>query len=233
LGDLLYLRTVSDHGGVMTTRLAKYENVVLTASGGNAGLGNGYFVTVYRPGGVASATATSTTITMDEPHGFAVNDWTIQKKDGAWNATTFAKVSGVSGNDVTFGSTITATAGDEFVNLGTDTGTTGPSYDGSDTTVYSDSDGVTAISNSQITCDGSGRFKFWHTNSKQYDLFVRDSSGSPQQLVQRALHQLPQSSSVPATPDEGFEYVVDEGAATRNTKHISLTDEDDAVNWQQ
>ena len=130
-------------------------------------------------GGVAASSSTGTTITFSAPHSFAIGDRPLRNPG---TSTEFlSAVSAVTRLSITLtSSSPTVSAGDVFVNLGPDTGTTTPSYDAVRFGVYNDQLGTTA--KSEVFTDASGTYEYYHRGSGgHWELFV--NSGNPVGVV--------------------------------------------------
>lgn len=123
-----------------------------------------YSVTVYAPGARVNGNQTSATPTVDAGHGFPSGSTLdcIVVRSGAMVAGTFVTCAYLSSTSVTLGSSLTLLDGDYIVNLGNDTGTTSPVYDGSTKTIYSDFVGADTIANATVTSNASGEYEYWH-----------------------------------------------------------------------
>ena len=122
-----------------------------------------YTVTVYSIGAVANgAQSGSQTLTVHAGHGFAVGDKFMV---GTTATQFFAVASLTSTTLVTTTGNVTCSDDDLIVNLGADTGSTTPNYDGSKVPIYSDNNGSTAYSNSRLTCDAQGGYSYWYKGS--------------------------------------------------------------------
>lgn len=145
-----------------------------------ARLSANYDVTAYENGAVANGAQSSvSTVTVHTGHGFAANDYFIVGTD----TTTFKKVGSVTATTLVLDSGTVSVADDDLLlNLGTDTGTTSPNYDGSGVATYSDGAGSTANSNSRVTCNSEGWYGYWHDSVEVWEL-VRDGDGTPVMVV--------------------------------------------------
>ena len=138
----------------------------------------GYTVTAYPVGAVASATSSGTTITVDAGHSFRVGDKYLLRPGTSNVFSGTDTVQSVTATSIVMGSAVSVTAGDSLVNLGPDTGTTAPAYDGSPMVIYSDADGGTAISNSRVTTSATAEYGFWHKGDGKFWELIRDGDGT-------------------------------------------------------
>ena len=146
-----------------------------------ARLSASYDVTGYEVGAVAyGAQSATSSVTVRAGHGFAANDFAMVGID----TTKFFKIGSVTNTELLLDSgAVTVADGDFISNLGLDTGTSIPNYDGSQVSIYDEPSGVaTAISNSRVTCDSEGGYGYWHDVDQVWEL-VRDSSGTPVEVI--------------------------------------------------
>lgn len=164
------------------SELAYRGNTVLPSVNSAPGFGASYTVTAYEVGAVASANSSGATITVNSGHGFAEGDKILVNPgtDDTFSGTD--TVQSTTSTTVVMGQSYSISSGDQIVNLGPDTGVASPNYDGSGYTVYSDMDGGTSISNSQVTCNAQGSYEYWHYGFAIWEL-VRDSDGDPVALI--------------------------------------------------
>lgn len=149
--------------------------VRLTRTGTAPAFASTWTVTVYENGAIATANSTGTTITVASGHGFTTGD----KLMVGTTASTYRTVASTSATTVVVNSAVTATSGAFIVNLGADTGSGTPSYDGSTVSVYQYSDGSGAYTQSRVTLDSQGRYGYWVDNSLTVMELFRNSAGSP------------------------------------------------------
>ena len=140
-------------------------------------------VTAYEVGAQVVTVGASTTPTVRSGHGFATNDLCLIRPGDATDGNIFRTVSGVAGDVLTIsGAAVTYAAGDLMCNLGADTGSGTPSFDGSPLSTFSDMDGTTAITEARVTTGTDGEFEYWHRIPEIWEL-VRNSSGTVVELV--------------------------------------------------
>lgn len=164
--------------------LHRSDNVFKVATDQDVQPGNAYTVTAYSPGGVLASDATAgaavgfynvtTLFTLYQGHGLAVDDRVMLGID----STTFTVVAAVDGNDVTVLGTISGTTGDTLINLGADTGASGPNYDGSTVVIYSTPDITNVIDQSRVDLSETGGFEYWHRGLALWEL-TRGGDGEP------------------------------------------------------
>lgn len=142
----------------------------------------GYTVTVACPGAVCTAGSSSTTATVAEGHGFINGDKFYVQSSGV-----FGTISGApTQTTLPLAQAATLSSGDVLVNLGADTGSSSPNWDGSRILVWSDP-GVTAITQSRITVDSAGNYEYHHLLSKAWE-YVRNSSGTLKKVIKGIGH---------------------------------------------
>lgn len=152
-------------------------NVNITSAQGNLQPGTGYKVTVLPAGGIASANSSANVITMGAGHGFVAGEKIMVGADEA----TFSgsqSIQSVTATTITFtsGVNFNVVVGDTIINLGVDTGTSQPNYDGSTVTIYSDPAGATAISNEEVTVNEGGEYSYYHNGATNLWEVVRSSN---------------------------------------------------------
>lgn len=163
------------------------ENVLLKVNPTDSSrpdFASGYTVIAYETGGVVRTSQTSTTINLDDGHGFAIGD-KILIRPGTSNIYSGEAISAVSTTPgagsitfPTFGAAVAVVVGDIIINLGPDPGSPDPAYTASGVTIYSDMDGGTAIANSMVTADASGSYAYFYNTQNIWEL-IRDGSGTP------------------------------------------------------
>ena len=141
-------------------------------------LGSGSVV-VLPPGGIASASSSGDTITLYSGHGFSSGDKFMVGTDvGTFSGLYTVTVSGNSLTSDPTGAAFNIGTGDRIINLGTDTGTSTPNFDGSTVTIYSTPDTTTEIEDSTIIASGEGFYEYWHAGLSLWELIL-DGSGEP------------------------------------------------------
>ena len=146
----------------------------------------GYTVTAYPLGAVANGTTTGfapLAVTVHDGHGIVA----AEKVMIGITTTKFYVVNSVTATTIVLAGATSVLDGSLILNLGADTGTTAPNYDGSSAAIYSDSAGSSAISNSRVTTDAQGGYAYWVNRSAVWEL-IRDSSGTPVEIVPDAVH---------------------------------------------
>ena len=139
------------------SQLVRRQTALLLNSSGSLAPGASYTVTAYEPGGVASANSSSLTISVYAGHGIAALDRIMV----GTTASTFRSVSSVTATSVVVGSAVSVSAGDLIVNLGPDTGSSTPNWDGSGVTIYSTPTTATTVTQSRVTTDSNGNYGYW------------------------------------------------------------------------
>lgn len=186
-----------------------------------------YTVTAYPPGAVVVSVST-TTVTVDAGHGFVAGDKYLANPGTNDTFSGTDDVQSVTATTIVMGQDQSAilSAGDVLVNLGPDTGTSAPNYDGSGATIYSDMDGGTAIPNSRVTCDSEGGYEYFTSGQRLWEL-VRDSSGSPVAAIKGAVKGVISPSS---STDNGVarfdgttgEIVQDSGVTVDDSDNVDI-----------
>ena len=147
---------------------------------------SGYDVTAYPMGAVADGAASGfapLTITVHEGHGFVAGERALFNLD----PDKFHVINSVTATGITIAGALGVADDEVILNLGTDTGTTSPNYDGSSVSIYSDSNGDTAYSNSRVSTDAQGGYGYWVNRSAVWEL-IRDGDGTPVEIVPDAVH---------------------------------------------
>lgn len=154
-----------------------------------------YTVSVLPVGAEASAGSSGTTITVRAGHGVSGG----QKIMVNTTASTYRLVSSVGATSIVVGSAVTVVSGDIIVNLGADTGSTGPNYDDATVAIYSDMAGGTTLTPSQVTSNSSGYYGYWHVGTAAWEL-IRTGSGTPTAIVRGAVTVDAVGSGLAANP---------------------------------
>lgn len=141
-----------------------------------------YTITAYPVGAVCSLGAINSTVqNVEAGHGFVAGDKALIDPGDANRFT--ASINSVTATTITFSVATTVSTGDLLVNLGPDTGSGTPNYDGSPLKIYSDPDGSTPISNSRVTCDPAGEYSYFHRGDGRFWELIRNSSGTVIEVV--------------------------------------------------
>lgn len=144
----------------------------------------GYKVTVYKPGAFVAQADVSNVIQVQPEHGFVKDDMLYQ-----WNnfAQTFVsgslrQVTTAAATEITItGAPLNVALYDVLVNVGEDTGSGDPAFNGSPLVVYpvpEPPDKSLAFDEATVTTDNNGVFYYWHDEQRQWEV-VRDTQGSP------------------------------------------------------
>jgi hypothetical protein len=164
--------------------LSYRENVLLKVNSTDStrpDFASGYTVTAYETGAVVSGTPSGAVIPVDAGHGFAAGDKWL-KNPGSGNVYSADTVLSVTATSITMTTATAAVAalvaGDILANLGPDTGSTSPAYDGSGAAIFSDMDGGASISNSRVTASATGTYGYFYSSSNIWEL-IRDTAGTP------------------------------------------------------
>ena len=162
--------------------LVHRENSLLPSSGGDPAFGAAYSVMACPVGARASQASSGLTITVDSGHSFRALDKCLIRP-GSDNVFT-AAISSVTTTTIVFAAeSYSVSAGDLIVNMGPDTGTTVPFYDGSPMGIYSDADGGTAITYATVTCSSVGEYSYYHNGDGRFWELLRDGDGDVSGVV--------------------------------------------------
>ena len=165
------------------SNLAYRNNTVLPDSNSEPSWGSNYTIVVYEVGGMAASGSSGTSVTLRSGHGFAASDKLILEASGSIDVATYRTVNSVAGNVLTIDSALSVSAGDKIINLGPDTGTTEPNYDGSPISIYADMAGEgSAVSNAEVTATAQGLYEYWTATTSLWVL-VRTSGGTPLKCI--------------------------------------------------
>jgi hypothetical protein len=216
------------------SNLHRRNNTILKVNSSDStrpDFGASYDVTAYSFGAVANgAQAATGTVTVHDGHGFVANEFFIVGTD----STTFKKVASVTTTTLVLDSgTVTVADDDVLLNLGTDTGTTSPNYDGSTVTVYTDSAGSTSVSNSRVTANARGQYGYWVNRSTVWEL-VRDSSAALVQVIPDAVYfgRILRATSLPTLKSHEVTYGIKAGGTgVPDQTWVWMKKEDDTWNW--
>lgn len=137
------------------------RDAVFPVLNGNLVRGVGYSVSVYSPGGTVTS-AVGTTINLLPGHAFKAGQKFITSDGLTFSGS--ASVSSATATSIVMSSgTWTSLAANTILaNLGADTGTSTPNYNGSPINIYSTMDGSgTAVTNSVVTTNSDGEYEYW------------------------------------------------------------------------
>lgn len=153
----------------------------------------------YQLGCMVRSSSTGTDVLTDGLGQFLANDYLMACTATAYGSGTLyvpqtskvALVSAVSSSDdaLTVSPALTLAEGDWLLNLGPDTGTTAPVYDGTRCRIKTDPAGNTASSTLYAATATNGQFQGWITDAfgdpafLAVDLLVTNSSGTPQAVL--------------------------------------------------
>lgn len=161
------------------------EGRVLISPASDIDFGSGYLVTVCGVGAQVAAASASTTITVRSGHGFRAGYkllvWPQTGISAISAITKYRIVNSVTATTVVVSESVSVAAGEFLVNLGADTGTAAPNYNGSTAPVYSDMDYVNLYSGSTLASDSVGRYRYHHKGIPRWE-FVRTPTGTPYAL---------------------------------------------------
>lgn len=152
---------------------------VIVSSASKPAFGQNYLITVYEVGAQVASGSASTTISVREGHGFAAGDKLIVNTD----TSRYRTVSSTTDTTIEVTSAVSVAQGDLLVNLGTDSGSASPNYDGSGLTVYSDMGLDTALLNSTTQTNSTGAYRYYYGGQAVWEL-VRSGGGTPVALYQ-------------------------------------------------
>lgn len=142
--------------------------------------GASYTVTAYAPGARVNGNQTTATPTVDTNNGFTSGVGTVDcivVRSGSMVPGSFVTCAYLSATSVTLGSSLTLLDGDLIVNLGADTGSSVPNYDGSTFAIYSDTSSADTIQYSRVTANSQGEYEYWWAGGEPWEL-VRASDGT-------------------------------------------------------
>lgn len=214
--------------------LAYRSNTILPNSSGPT-FGANWTVTAYEVGGQAASGSSGTSVALRAGHGFASSDKLLVESSGSINTATFRLIDSVSGDTLTLSTSLSVSAGDRLINLGPDTGTTSPNYDGSGITTYADMAGAgSAVTESRVTCNAAGFYDYWSNNTGVWEL-IRDSNGVPNTLLIDVFSGAEGLvvSSLPTASEtyRGKRRTLAGGAGKEDIEHICLKGWNDGYAW--
>ena len=151
------------------------EGRVFISPTSNPAYGIGYYVQALEVGAQVTSASSGTTVTVRAGHGFAAGDKYMNGTD----VTTFSgtlTVQSITSTTLVLSSAYAVSEGDLLVNLGADTGTSEPNYDGAGLTIYTDMDYSNVASRNTVLTDQYGRYRYWHKGIARWEL-VRSATG--------------------------------------------------------
>ena len=156
------------------------EGRVFISPTSNPAYGIGYYVQALEVGAQVTSASSGTTITVRAGHGFAVGDKFMKGTDVTSYSGTL-EITSVTATTLSFAVigpvlTYSVAEGDLLVNLGADTGTSEPNYDGAGLTIYTDMDYSNVASRNTVLTDQYGRYRYWHKGIARWEL-VRSAIG--------------------------------------------------------
>ena len=156
-------------------------NTLLPAdAAGDPSYGENYMVTAYGEGGQVAAASAGVTITLRDGHGFHLGDKLLRLSGGAIEESTFRRVAVAPvNNQIQINSRLSVSVGDMLINLGPDTGSSVPIYDGSPINMYSDMAGDNADADQTVLTSAVGFYEYWHNAQATIWELLRDANGDP------------------------------------------------------
>ena len=137
--------------------MVREGRVFIAASGtGDPDFASGYSVQALEVGAQVASGSSGTTITVRAGHGFAAGDKYMKSLDVLTYSGTNT-VQSVTSTTVVVQAAYSVSAGDLLINLGPDTGTASPNYDGNGVTVYTDMDYTTTATKATVTTGSTGQ----------------------------------------------------------------------------
>lgn len=155
--------------------MVREGRVFISALGtGKPAFGSNYYVQALEVGAQVTVGSSGTTVTVAAGHGFAAGDKYMKSLDAS-TYSGLSTVASVTATSLTLDSALSVSEGDLLINLGADTGSTSPNYDGNGATIYSDMDYTTSVTNATVTTDSNGRYSYYHQGGSHWEL-VRTGS---------------------------------------------------------
>ena len=166
--------------------LTHRQTTLFPSSGGSPSFGASYLVNALPVGAVCDGATSGTGITVQAGHGFKVGDKLIVGTD----TTKFRLVSAVAPTTVTVSATVETADENLLVNLGPDSGTISPNYDGcgpgagqTGPLIWDEpSDAGTAETNSKVDADATGMYQYWCKGENWWEL-IRSDATTPVSIV--------------------------------------------------
>lgn len=219
------------------SNLTRRADSILVDTGGYAAPAVGYPVIAYDPGGQVNGTSASTPITMHAGHSITAGTKFIVMRGNSMVTNSYRAVSGTpTSTSVAYtGAALTVYEGDYLVNLGDDTGTTGPSYQRTTLSpaIYNDMEGSTAqIAQSTVTTDSNGSFSYWWNGQQTWEL-VRNTLGAPVRLnIDVVSTGIPaRVTSLPATATPGQRITLNQGTGLPDINYVYMKTSSDTYDW--
>lgn len=202
------------------------NETVEVVSGSYVAPGSGYFVNAYAAGGMASGPNVGLVIPLYLGHGFQAGDYAMKGISTA--AGSIALVASVTTTSITVSTSLTAVAGNVFINIGPDTGGTTPTWIQTSprVVIYSTPTTATTITNSIVTADSGGNYGYWYDVSSVIWELIRNPAGVPVAYVIQNSNILLTSSSGSTVDNsiarwDGTSGLVIQGGYSSNTPLIS------------
>ena len=175
--------------------LHRFDSIAKVATDADLQPSAGYTVTAYRPGGILASDAVpgpavgvyniTTNCTLHSGHGLEVLNRVMVGID----TNVYTLVAAVNGNVVTVLGSVDAVTGDTLMNLGADTGSITPSYDGSDISIYNAPSTDNPLSQAAVTTNEDGEYDYYHAGDQTLWELVRGADGLPVAFVVGAYQQ--------------------------------------------
>ena len=164
------------------SRLNLRENTLLYNTNSEPDWASAYRVTALPIGAMASASSSGTTATVHRGHGFRAGQKFCTINTATAAVVLYGSVTAVTGTTLTLNTSHTIASDDILINLGADTGSAAPNYDGSPVAVWTTSDKTTKATSSTVTADSVGKYRYWHQGHNFWEL-VRDSLLRPVDVI--------------------------------------------------
>lgn len=181
-----------------------------------------YRVAVLPVGGRVNSASSGDTVTLDSGHGFQVGDKFMVDVDlGTYIGTD--SVQSVTATSVTISGTVSVAAGQFLVNLGPDTGSDTPNYDGDRVQIYDDMDYGDEIVGATVSTDSVGRYRYFHKGVSRWELVLALETPIALYLDTGHTDSTSHASTFPTTSGSGTEsdpFVGWEGAVAADTKTV-------------
>ena len=132
-----------------------------------------YNVIAYAQGAMVNGNQTTATPTVHAGHGFTTSVDSIVVRAGAMLAGSFTTCETLSSTSVTLGGSLILLDGDLIYNLGADTGTSTPLFDGSTYNIYDNPNADSpALDNSTVTTNADGEYAYFYGGSDLWELVL-------------------------------------------------------------